>query len=397
MQNSFGEQKVFEEAGYKFTVLNNAPGTVNKVIERIKNFPNRTEIPEGGFSMLEGLTGITVPEGVEIIADDAFNGCISLNQINMPSTVNNIGNRVFDGCDKLVRIQIPESVLEKIGGAANLYENSNLDRNVRINIVNMPSIGDKAFMGRKDLTKVTIPEGVTSIGESAFNGCSNLTQVIMPSSMKSIGTFAFNGCSSLTEINIPSSVTNISGAAFSGCSSLTKINIPNNVTEIDNFTFYNCSSLTEIDIPNGVTSIWDSAFRGCSNLTQVNIPNGVTYIGDNAFNRCKSLQKINIPTHLFVQEFGGNVNSVREKLGLNSDVKIFVDGKELNFDINELKAKIPGLLANLKEMGTSKSDLKSIAKNDIFKKSNPNINVFDKLNAKKNSEKTKPPQTKDSI
>ena len=55
------------------------------------------------------------------------------------------------------------------------------------------------FIG-KDLTKYTIPEGVTSIGEDAFYGCSSLKLIIIPKSVTSIGEDAFYGCINLTSI-----------------------------------------------------------------------------------------------------------------------------------------------------------------------------------------------------
>lgn len=357
MKRNAEEQEIFfEEAGIKFTVLNNDPRNANKVIERIKSFPNPgEEVPKGGFSLLEVLTGITLPEGVKIIDDDALNGCISLKQVNMPSTVNKMGKRALAGCDKLERIQIPESTLEKIGGAINLYENANLNRNVRINILNMPIIGDKAFRNRKDVTGVTIPEGVTKIDVEAFAGCSNLKQATMPESLTEIEVGAFNDCSSLSQINIPSNVKKIGALAFNACSNLKKANIPNGVTSIDNGVFCNCSSLTQVNIPSSVTSIGNRAFHNCSNLKKIFIPDGVTIIGFDAFSDCSSLEevtipnsvtkigavafsdcsnlrKINIPAQLFHKEFGGNVNNVRKDLGLKSNVEIIVYENELNFD-----------------------------------------------------------------
>ena len=51
-----------------------------------------------------------------------------------------------------------------------------------------------------DVTKVSIPEGVTSIGEYAFQNCTGLTSIEIPSSVASIGSYAFNGCTGLTNI-----------------------------------------------------------------------------------------------------------------------------------------------------------------------------------------------------
>lgn len=62
-------------------------------------------------------------------------------------------------------------------------------------------IGDQAFYECRELTSVTIPEGVTAIGNEAFGHCYNLTSVIIPGSMATIGEAAFQGCGNLNSIS----------------------------------------------------------------------------------------------------------------------------------------------------------------------------------------------------
>ena len=156
------------------------------------------------------------------------------------------------------------------------------------------SIAYEAFYGCSSLTSIEIPNSVTSIGSSAFSGCSSLTSIEIPNSVTSIGGYAFRYCSSLTSIEIPNSVTSIGVYAFSYCSSLTSIEIPNSVTSIGGYAFRGCTSLTSIEIPNSVTSIGYSAFRGCTSLTSIEIPNSVTSIGSDAFSGCSSLTRIEV-------------------------------------------------------------------------------------------------------
>ena len=196
------------------------------------------------------------------------------------------------------------------------------------NTYRVTSVGSSAFYGCKNLTAVTIPEGVTSIGSSAFYGCSSLASITIPESVTNIGNSAFGYCSSLTSITIPEGVTSIGGSAFSGCSSLTAITIPESVTSIGDHAFYDCDGLTSITLPEGVTSIGEGAFGDCDGLTAIVveegnnvydsrggcnaiietssntlthgcsatiIPESVTSIGDFAFYDCESLTSITIP------------------------------------------------------------------------------------------------------
>ena len=176
-----------------------------------------------------------------------------------------IGEEAFYGCWDLTRLTIPGSVT---------------------------SIDKDAFCFCSSLTSVTIPDSVTSIGDSAFYGCESLTSVTIPDSVTSIGSCAFYGCASLTSVTIPDSVTSIGGSAFYGCESLTSVAIPDSVTSIGGSAFYNCKSLTSVTIPGSVTSIGWSAFYGCASLTSVTIPDSVTSIGNCAFASCTSLTGI---------------------------------------------------------------------------------------------------------
>ena len=132
-------------------------------------------------------------------------------------------------------------------------------------------ISDDVCYGCENLSKVTIPNGVTSIGDNAFRYCTGLTDITIPNSVTSIGGDAFSGCTGLTDITIPNSVTDIGVNAFSGCTGLTDITIPNSITSIDSNVFYNCTGLTDITIPNSITSIDEGAFFGCTSLKEVKI------------------------------------------------------------------------------------------------------------------------------
>ena len=149
-------------------------------------------------------------------------------------------------------------------------------------------IGDGAF-SNYSLTRINIPDSVTSIGTYVFSGCFSLPRINIPDSVTSIGDGAFKGCYSLTRINIPDSVTIIGDVAFSNCFSLPRINIPDSVTSIGTYVFNNCYSLTRINIPDSVTIIGDGAFSSCFSLTRINIPDSVTSIENYAFINCYSL------------------------------------------------------------------------------------------------------------
>ena len=121
-------------------------------------------------------------------------------------------------------------------------------------------IGRSAFYGKKTITGVVLPDGITTINAYAFYNCSSLASVTIPDSVTSIGSAAFYNCSNLASVTIGNGVTTIGGSAFSGCSSLESITIPDGVTSIGNYAFSGCSGLTSVTFAN--PKGWSRELRG---------------------------------------------------------------------------------------------------------------------------------------
>ena len=192
-------------------------------------------------------------------------------------------------------------------------------------------LGDEAFAEGINLTKVTLPSGITAIGNSAFGGCKNLTSINIPAKVTAIGNYAFAECSNLSAINIPDGVSRISDGCFADCNKLSSIILPKHITHLGKESFAR-TSLTRIDIPADVISIGGAAFAGCDKLafikvdlnnkkycstaggvlyskdgkyilqypagktgTLYTIPEGVVRVGSYSFAGCQNLTKITIP------------------------------------------------------------------------------------------------------
>ncbi|WP_053228418.1 leucine-rich repeat protein [Spirochaeta cellobiosiphila] len=156
-------------------------------------------------------------------------------------------------------------------------------------------IEDRAFKDGKNLTKVTIPNSVTSIGKEAFARCTSLEEISLPNNLKTLKAGTFENCTSLKGINIPPSVTSLGGNLFMGCTNLTTATIPEGITELPSYLFFDCSNLTTVTIPSTVRVI-GAAFRYCSSLDNVKLPEGLVKLEKFAFNGCESLRSINIPS-----------------------------------------------------------------------------------------------------
>ena len=264
-----------------------------------------TSIGSSAFSGCTNLTSISIPDSVTSIGSYAFSGCTGLTSITIPNSVTNIGHNAFYGCSGLTSVTIGNGVTS-IGIGAFL----DCTRLTSITIPDsVTSIGSSAFSGTAwynnqpdglvyagkvaykykgtmpNNTSIVLKEGTLSIGDSAFEGRSELTRVTIPNSVSSIGSCAFKGCAGLqrglTSVTIGNSVTSIGDSAFYGCKKLTSITIPNSVASIGDWAFYGCEELTRITIPNSVTSIGSAAFSGTAWYN--NQPDGLVYAGKVAY------------------------------------------------------------------------------------------------------------------
>lgn len=152
------------------------------------------------------------------------------------------------------------------------------------------SIGEYAF-DHSDLTTIVIPDHIQSIGESAFRSCKNLTSVTLPEGIdKLFRVFAY--CTSLHRITIPNSVTAVN-TVFAGCTSLDSVVLPPNITLLA-ATFANCHSLQYVTLPDSLQIIRRLTFLDCQNLRSITIPEKVTEVNTQAFKDCLALDTIRV-------------------------------------------------------------------------------------------------------
>lgn len=218
-------------------------------------------------------------------------------------------NKGKDGC----KIALTRGASDTISGEVVIPGEVKDDKGKPYKVV---ELWQSIFEYKVDITKVTVPEGVTTIGPGAF-ASSGVESVILPSTLREIRGTAFNRCKKLSSITIPKHVTKVDNYTFQECESLRSVTLPNGIDTIGEKAFEDCKNLRSIELPNSVKEIGKCAFRGVGlevlpniqgvkvikegafgglNLTLVRIPEGVKKIDITSFLGCSRLAQLTIPS-----------------------------------------------------------------------------------------------------
>lgn len=222
----------------------------------------------GEVAIPDAIAGKTVSS----IGESAF-AYTNVSQVSIPASVTELQYYAFLGCYDLKKVILPENnKLEVIDRSA--FGSTNI---TEINLPSIKKVGDHAFSFCSGLESVTLGNQLTSIGKWAFS-YTGITKIDIPDSVTSIESGAFYNCDRLAEVNGGNQLAYIAEDAFANCG-LTSFTIGAQVKKIGDYAFSWNSNLKEIDIPGSVTEIEYAAFIGCTALGNVGIPDSLEKIG----------------------------------------------------------------------------------------------------------------------
>ena len=287
-----------------------------------------TTLKSIGFSAFCGcskLTCVNLPKGVTTIGAEAFFGCTSLETVEIRKGVKSIGEYAFFNCGKLKTICVErgdEERVKELLGTSGVdvsklqFETLKYDDGTGyVDIVDGCEWEFSVRNGESYVERVTLPTGVTS--------------VIVPTKLGgrpvvSIGCDVFAE-KEITSVSIPEGVVKIGAYAFERCEALSSISLPSSLKEIDHHAFRYCTSLKEIEIPDGVARIGYRAFNcfvydcldyDCIDeslslgvLEKVSLPKGLTCLGDEVFSGTPYGESLNAKAILMVDGKAGDTTT----------------------------------------------------------------------------------------
>ena len=202
-------------------------------LQNIINWYNIKTISKGAFMECNQLGALELPNKLEVIEENAFNGCVLMYLDDyIPETVTFIGNGAFKNCENFIILKSGEP------------------GRTPLELKNITRINKSSFEGCTSLKEVIINNEILTINDSAFAGCTSLEKVSLyeGSSLTSINANAFKGCKKLKSITLTDKITEIGDSAFVGCVSLKRVELPSKLVRLS----HNClatGSDIEITIP----------------------------------------------------------------------------------------------------------------------------------------------------
>ena len=121
----------------------------------------------------QNISSYSIPNGVLIIEDHAFENAKQLTEVVLSNSVEEIGHSAFIHCENLRNIQLGNS-LKRIGG--------------------------QAFGFCSSLTAITIPDSVEELSYSVFSYCDNLESAVIGCGVIQLDKEIFEDCDALSEV-----------------------------------------------------------------------------------------------------------------------------------------------------------------------------------------------------
>lgn len=263
---AYGYSRDFSESPirYGYSAFYNQPKLAKVTISSTV-----TEIPAYLFYKNASLTLTSLPK-VKKIGASAFQDCSKLTTLNLGHELQVVGNDAFNGCSNVTKLTFPDATTT-IGARA--FQNCSSVTEVTVG-KELKTIGASAFLNCKSFTALLLPDEFTTMGESAFEDCIKLTVAKLGKSLTAVPARAFKNCIALSEMRVPATAKSIGDEAFYNDYTLAVVSMKEGLKTIGERVFYNNRGILEFSIPGTVTSIGQNSFYGCTNTSVMSFEDG---------------------------------------------------------------------------------------------------------------------------
>ena len=220
-----------------------------------------TSFGDEAFAYCKGITKMVIPQNAKF-GDAVYKECTGIKgNFEVPAFLKEIPSGLCRDCTGITSITIPDGI-EVIGDAA--FQNTGITSIVIPGGVR--KIGKQAIYGCENLTTITMKNGLETIGDFAFAGCEKLVSIDIPDSVTSMGIWVFNSCTGLKNVSLSRNITKIESGTFRICPKLDSIILPPAVTDIANDAFESCNAY--VYYPAAVGDVSANMYGQCAYTIQ---------------------------------------------------------------------------------------------------------------------------------
>lgn len=284
--------------------------TTNRITIEVKDPFTTSSIYLNSYRGNGGTVEIPSDRGITIINSYAFSGWdyvdkdLSAGDVIDEEDPYHI-KQMYLGDDTITKVIIPEGVttIEEYA-----FANLTALEEIEIRSTKLVKIGVGAFFGCEKLKKINL-ENVKFINQKAFFGCA--LETLDLSSVVAIGNYAFENCN-LISLALPASSQSLGVGAFYNNDLLMSVEFGAPKMKIGSYAFAECNRLGTASINAAVVASY--AFFNCSQLSSVTLGKDISVIGEYAFagTSIKTFKEDNNPL-----------------LSLSADKKLVFNGSEL--------------------------------------------------------------------
>lgn len=214
---------------------------------------NVEKIAENAFQGNKSVRRIFLPRGLRLIEDCAFADCSNLRELVLPRFDLLFGPKIkplafyWSGINRIILSKDVMAIQPEIREMFTKYTGKNIvnvfvaeDNNKFVDIDGVVYSKDKTRIflyprGRKEEC-YEIPVGVKCIEKETFAN-SQLRKIIIPEGVDTIKEGAFAGCRNIKSIYLPTSLKKVYPSIFAGCKSLKNVSVSRRLKRNNNFIF----------------------------------------------------------------------------------------------------------------------------------------------------------------
>lgn len=226
------------------------------------------------------INNLIIPDMAKKVQESAFKDIKSIKSVELPNSIEMISGQAFEGCDSIENLYFDGTIEDwcKIV----FYDKYSNPMIYTHNIYLKDESGNISFNGKKYSeisNNIDFSNQEIEINDYAFIGLNTIEKVDFTNVIK-IGNYSFMECVNLIRASKIS--CNIGAGAFKNCTALEWLEFDEGTECINQEAFYGCSSLKKIDLPRSLRIILDYSFA-YTTLEDVSIYQYVEYMSPYSF------------------------------------------------------------------------------------------------------------------